>query len=602
MITEDNYFAITGIKFIRDPVHKTDIILSPYELDIINTREFQRLRGIKQLGPCEVVWHGATHNRFQHSLGILFMVEQILTHCDPKGQHVPFAKRVVCRLFGLLHDIGHVPFGHTIEDERPAINGHHTDRHRIQSLFNGAIGSALGELEKVMSNEDRRLVGIGIETDGNRRINSLSDLIIELICECKGETDEDESKLPKELQIYLDIVGNTVCADLFDYLRRDAYETGLRRDYDDKIMFDFSIYNDRLVLDIFAEKAGRSGTRTEIVHLLDIRYTLAERVYFNPTKMWAAAMISKAVEMAGLPDVFLFDKRDDELLWLLEHPQHLQQSMKDASINGKINTECKGPITEDIKECLGEECAKIWFDAWRICKHENPDFEGPANLITAYKNRDIFRPLYLVTESSVDTNKKGLFKQHFWQFGFSPFRLALETFLARMCDIEPWQVIISCPNPTMNLKFANPLVGPFIGSGDRYKELNSINISQTNDPNVILLKEGADHVCENHWRLWRFGVLAPESLSRYAKYKLAGLCQDTFRLNNELDEYASSRENLQTILKVKITEAFKIVKDKSPTTDEVEAIMGEVAKGRASQSAPRAYFVEDFINIIKETA
>jgi len=94
-ISEEQYFDISGIKPFRDPVHRADIILSDYEARIINTPVFQRLRGIKQLGSCEVVWHGATHNRFQHSLGTLFMVDKILGYADPKKQFVPFQRRIV---------------------------------------------------------------------------------------------------------------------------------------------------------------------------------------------------------------------------------------------------------------------------------------------------------------------------------------------------------------------------------------------------------------------------------------------------------------------------------------------------------------------------
>ncbi len=601
MLKRDNYFYNTGVKFIRDPVHKADIILSPYEISIINTSEFQRLRGIKQLGPCEIVWHGATHNRFQHSIGTLFMVEQILSHADKHEKSIPLEKRIVCRLLGLLHDIGHIPFGHTIEDERPAISGRHTDRERIKALFDKSIGLALDDIEKLMDDPQKRNVGIGMRINKKRKINSLKDLLIELICECKGESDAVETKAPKvpdELQIYIDIVGNTVCADLFDYLRRDAYGTGLRRDYDDKIMFDFKIYNNRLVLDVFGNKAGRSGTRTEIVHLIDVRYTLAERVYFNATKMWAAAMISKAVEITQLSDIFLRDKRDDELLWLLEHPKLLQKLLNETPKTEGNRATFKGPNVDAIKECLGEGYERIWFDAWRKCKNEKPDFEGAAKLISSYKRRAIFRPIYLVTESSVDKDIKSLFRQHFWEYNSSLFRLSLELFLSRLCGIDPWEVIICCPDPPMNLKFANPLVGPFFSDDKRYKELSSINIMETNDPNVSLLVKGAEHVCQCHWQLWRFGVLAPESLSYDIKSKLAGLCQDTFRVSNELNEYISAHQNLQTIVESNITEAYRYINKKPPTKDEIRAIIGGSDKGRAGQPTPGAYFIEDYIDII----
>ena len=62
---------------LRDPVHG-DIELTSEEVRLVDTPEFQRLRGVKQLGTASLVYPGATHTRFEHSIGTLHMAERLL--------------------------------------------------------------------------------------------------------------------------------------------------------------------------------------------------------------------------------------------------------------------------------------------------------------------------------------------------------------------------------------------------------------------------------------------------------------------------------------------------------------------------------------------
>src|SRR5437588_11457218 len=96
------------------------VLLFGPELEILDTREFQRLAGIKQLGTSYFVFRGAVHTRLEHSLGALGMAQKMIDAVDrnPYAQTVidDRAKRLI-RLFALLHDLPHIPFGHTLEDE-----------------------------------------------------------------------------------------------------------------------------------------------------------------------------------------------------------------------------------------------------------------------------------------------------------------------------------------------------------------------------------------------------------------------------------------------------------------------------------------------------
>ncbi|MHA1770830.1 MAG: HD domain-containing protein [Candidatus Thorarchaeota archaeon] len=118
----------TRQKTIKDPIHGA-IIFAPWELDIIATWEMQRLRYIKQLGPAHLVYPGATHTRFEHSLGTNFLAQKcirVVSYCDDSGtgEFRPLANLLdeyhqkVFRAVALLHDVGHPPTSHTIE---PAI-------------------------------------------------------------------------------------------------------------------------------------------------------------------------------------------------------------------------------------------------------------------------------------------------------------------------------------------------------------------------------------------------------------------------------------------------------------------------------------------------
>lgn len=109
-------------KVLRDPIHSYIYIQSRVILDLINTKEFQRLRRIRQLGTASSTFHGAEHSRFTHSVGVYEIARQI---CDIFLRNYPTKKpgdglwddheRLVALCAALLHDIGHGPYSHTFE-------------------------------------------------------------------------------------------------------------------------------------------------------------------------------------------------------------------------------------------------------------------------------------------------------------------------------------------------------------------------------------------------------------------------------------------------------------------------------------------------------
>lgn len=266
-----------GTVLIRDPIHG-DIELNRLELQVIDTAEFQRLRHIKQLGTASLVYPGCTHTRFDHSLGVLAAACRILDALVDKGERISADDAQVVRLAALVHDVSHIPFGHTFEDERRVYPRHDTPRRLRHFLTKGELGRALAA-------------------------TGLADEVIETLVEPKDWRGQ--------------IVSGTLDADLLDYLRRDAYFAGLSQDYDDRIYRYFCIEDGQLAVDLTKKGLERHDARSEIVHLLRLRYFLTERVYFHHAKVIAGAMISKSLELAterGVVESDLYDKGDETLL------------------------------------------------------------------------------------------------------------------------------------------------------------------------------------------------------------------------------------------------------------------------------------------------
>jgi len=135
-------------KEMRDAVHG-DMDFDSFELDVINTPQFQRMRGIRQLGLAHLVYPSAQHGRFEHTLGVVHMADRIVQAVRKNGGTIEDNELRFVRALALTHDIGHIPFGHTLEDERPVFskNDHHDGEGRLALFLRGTeLGKALNGL------------------------------------------------------------------------------------------------------------------------------------------------------------------------------------------------------------------------------------------------------------------------------------------------------------------------------------------------------------------------------------------------------------------------------------------------------------------------
>lgn len=103
-------------KIFNDPIHGR-IEIPDYCIKIIDTPEFQRLRNLKQLGLTSYVFYGATHTRFEHSIGVCYLSGEWARHLQKKHPELDITDIdiEIVMISGLVHDIGHGPFSHTFE-------------------------------------------------------------------------------------------------------------------------------------------------------------------------------------------------------------------------------------------------------------------------------------------------------------------------------------------------------------------------------------------------------------------------------------------------------------------------------------------------------
>lgn len=249
-------------KIVRDPVH--DII--PFEdtpcdrllLALIDTAEFQRLRRIKQLGMSELVFPGANHSRFAHSLGVMNVARRFLvTVARETGSPLPKDQKTAILAASLLHDLGHGPFSHTFEK----VTG---ESHEARTL-------------EVITDRS---------TDVNKCLRKHQKQLPETIAAFFDEDVEEESRegmLPAHLTR---VVSSQLDADRFDYLLRDSFATGTRYG-----LFDANWLLQHLHLDdrgrFYLSHKGIAAAEAYVF----ARYHMYRTVYFHKTTRAAEVML-----------------------------------------------------------------------------------------------------------------------------------------------------------------------------------------------------------------------------------------------------------------------------------------------------------------------
>jgi HD superfamily phosphohydrolase len=131
------------IEIIRDPLWD-NIRLDRPALLALDTPTVQRLRYVRQVGHAFLVYPGATHTRFEHALGAYHLTKRALAALEERGElgPVPMEDRLAVRLAALLHDVGHYPFSHALEEA--GFPSH--EQLGIAKLSRGELGDRLVEI------------------------------------------------------------------------------------------------------------------------------------------------------------------------------------------------------------------------------------------------------------------------------------------------------------------------------------------------------------------------------------------------------------------------------------------------------------------------
>ena len=287
---------IENHKVVRDPIHG-DIKITGILDDLLKTPEVQRLHNIKQLGFAHLVFPGAHHTRFEHSLGSSMIASQI---ADILGLKEMEKTLITCA--AQLHDIGHGPFSHTLESillERFGVD--HVDL--TEKLI-------LGNYNILDTKEQQFISAPNVhEILDKHQVNKKD--IVNII----------RGKLSKKSYLS-QLLNSTIDVDQLDYLMRDAYYTGVAYG-----MIDLQ----RLLQTIMIHKGNltmmRKGVNV-VENILMARALMYSSVYFHKTVRIPELMLSKALEEIPDAEPFEFFRMTDaEIMTSLKTMGPFQQEI-----------------------------------------------------------------------------------------------------------------------------------------------------------------------------------------------------------------------------------------------------------------------------------
>lgn len=253
-------------KAIRDPIWGYVHIPAPL-LALVDTEDFQRLRNISQLGFVHLVYPGARHSRFEHSLGVYHLAKQFLQRLLESDPPLELADEDI-RVFlaaTLLHDLGHYPFSHTLEELTPFFVSHEQRARRL-------IEDPKGEVYRVLRDE--------LQVDPARVANVI-------------DYEGADRKIPDRDLLLANILSGTLDPDKIDYLLRDSMFCG--------VPFGESVNRDRLIAAIRYDSTRRRLAITSkgvsaVESLVFTNYLMYRNVYWHHTVRAATAMFKRSVQ------------------------------------------------------------------------------------------------------------------------------------------------------------------------------------------------------------------------------------------------------------------------------------------------------------------
>ena len=310
-------------EIFRDPLWN-NIRVDPLAVRLVNTRAFQRLRYIRQLGLAYLVYPGASHSRFEHALGAYHLARRTLTLFNERELTADIGVDGcrIARYAALLHDIGHYPFSHALEE----IGALHHEEVARPLITDGAVAAILRE-ELGAAAPER---------------------IMELI----------RGRSASPLQ---GLISGSLDLDKIEYLKRDAFMCGVNYgDIDaDRLLDSLTLVEDPVT---GAQCVGISEKGLSALEsLLFAKYQMYRNVYWHHAVRSATAMYKRLVETAlsagSLDAGTLAAFTDEGLLHALEErsPTPLLAALRERRLY-KRAFECPAAeLAPDIGEWIADD-------------------------------------------------------------------------------------------------------------------------------------------------------------------------------------------------------------------------------------------------------
>jgi uncharacterized protein len=275
-------FGLTPETVIRDSLY--DLIpLSREASLLLATPAFLRLDGIQQLGFVSRVWPGAKHTRFEHSLGVMHLMHEALGRLIAHGAPIDDDTARTAIAAALLHDIGHYPFSHAIEELGPPVPTH--EEVGREMIVTGEIGAILQDAWQVDPERVARLIHPG------------------------------GAELPREDRLVRGLLSGALDVDKLDYLPRDARACHVPYGGVDTARLLDAL---RVIVADSDERIGIDDKGISPLHsLINARQEMFDNVYWHHTNRACMAMLLRAVQEAvleGLPPEHLTQHTDASLV------------------------------------------------------------------------------------------------------------------------------------------------------------------------------------------------------------------------------------------------------------------------------------------------
>ncbi|AUJ51893.1 hypothetical protein B2G94_04420 [Staphylococcus hominis subsp. hominis] len=253
-MTQSSYVTrkLAEEKVFKDPIHKYVHVKDQLIWDLIKTKEFQRLRRIKQLGTLYLAFHTAEHSRFGHSLGVYEIVRRMIDESFVGREAWNNKDRPLALCAALLHDLGHGPFSHSFE-----------------KIFNTDHEAFTQEI-------------ITGNTEVNEVLSRVSETFSQEVADVINKTHKNK--------LVISMISSQIDADRMDYLQRDAYFTGVS----------YGTFDMERILRLMRPSKDEVLIKESGMHAVEnfimSRYQMYWQIYFHPVSRGGEVLLNNCLK------------------------------------------------------------------------------------------------------------------------------------------------------------------------------------------------------------------------------------------------------------------------------------------------------------------